>query len=548
MFTVNVNNQALSFDEKITLKDLAKKLNNDGIVAKVNNRLRELNYYINYNCNVEFLDLKNFDAVRVYETSLRYIIIMAIERLWPGLKVKFNQCVSRSISCVVTGKKVNIDQTFLDKLEKEMKRIIDADYPIVRSKITKEEAYKIYEEKEYQDKIDILRYRPEDTVNIYTCDGYINYLFGYMVPSTGYLKEFKIKLYYPNFIVQFPRAEANGTIPKFEDSPSFGKMLRDAQKWARDCDCDTIPKLNEHAGADSMLDLVNMCETKHNDMLAELGSIIKNNIDTIRLIAIAGPSSSGKTTFSHRLRIELKARGIHPVKISMDDYYLDRSQAPLDEYGKPDLEHVEALDIELFNKQLLALIQGEEVQMPSFNFQKGVREPGQKIKIDEKSPIIIEGIHALNEKVTSLIPKHQKFKIYISPLTQINIDNHNPINATEVRLLRRIVRDAKYRQTNPADTFAMWPSVRRGEFKWIYPNQEEADYIFNSELTYELGVMKKYALPALEAINGNDEYFIQANRLVKFLKYIEEIDENLVPCNSLLREFIGNSSFYRYLD
>ena len=236
-------------------------------------------------------------------------------------------------------------------------------------------------------------------------------------------------------------------------------------------------------------------------------------------------------------------RGIKPVKISMDDYYLDRDKAPKDEFGEPDLEHVEALDIELFNRDLLALIRGEEVQLPKFDFKLGKRVPGKKVKIPKGTIVIIEGIHALNEQLTSSIPKHQKFKIYISPTFQINIDNHNPISATDIRMLRRIVRDWQFRKTTPTDTLAMWPSVRRGEFRWIYPFQEQADYIFNTELTYELSVMKKHALPILEAIDRNNEYFIQANRLVKFLKYFKDIDDSLVPCNSLLREFIGDSCF-----
>jgi uridine kinase len=237
-------------------------------------------------------------------------------------------------------------------------------------------------------------------------------------------------------------------------------------------------------------------------------------------------------------------RGINPVKISMDDYYLERSLAPLDDFGEPDLENVAALDIDLFNKHLLALIQGDEVQLPVFNFKTGKRELGKKVRIPANTPIIIEGIHALNEQLTLSIPKHQKFKIYISPTSQINIDHHNPIAASEIRMLRRIVRDARFRKTLPSETFSMWASVRRGEFKWIYPYQEQADYIFNTELTYELGVMKKYALHILESIDRNDEFFIQANRIVKFLKYFKDIDDRFVPCNSLLREFIGESCFY----
>lgn len=544
MYSIKVNDIVIEREDKVLLKDLAKELGIDAYVAKVNNRLRELNYYVNYTCNVEFLDLKNFDAVRVYETSLRYLIIMALENLYPKIKVKFSQCVSRSIACNVSNIDEKVNNEFLSKLESEMKRLINEDFVINRKTITKEEAAKIYAEKGYLDKIDVLKYRDDENVHIYECNGYVNYLYGYMVPSTGYLKKFKLLTYNPGFVVQFPRAECNGEIPVFEESISFGRMLNDARDWSELCGCNKIPLLNQHATDIKINDLVNVCETKHNNMLAELGSIIKKDINNIRLICIAGPSSSGKTTFSHRLRLELMSRGVNPVKISMDDYYLDREKAPLDEFGNLDLEHVNALDLDLFNEQLLSLIQGKEVELPIFDFKQGKRIRGEKLKISQDTPIIIEGIHALNDEVTRLIPKYQKFKIYISPLSQINIDDHNPINATEIRLLRRIVRDAKYRKTDPSETFSMWPSVRRGEFKWIYPYQEGADYIYNSELTYELGVMKKYALPVLEAIDRNDEYFITANRLVKFLKYIRDIDDRYVPCNSLLREFIGNSCFY----
>lgn len=544
MYNIKMGSITFEKEDKILLKDLAKELGIEAYAAKVNNRLRELNYYLNYNCEVEFLDLRSSDAVKVYETSLRYLIIMALERLYPNIKIKFNQSVSRSISCNVSNINDKVDAKFLKKLEEEMKKIIDSDYLITRKTISKEEATKIYQEKGYLDKIGVLKYREEETVNIYECDGYVNYLYGYMVPSTGCLSKFKLHLYNPGFVVQFPRAELNGEIPGFESSLSFDKMLKDAREWSHMCECDTIPLLNEYATDIKINDLVNVCETKHNNMLASLGEKIKSDIGNIRLICIAGPSSSGKTTFSNRLRLELMSRGIKPVKISMDDYYLDRDKAPRDEYGEIDLEHVNALDLDLFNEHLLSLIQGEEVEMPSFDFKIGKRVKGEKLRVNQDTPIIIEGIHALNEEVTKLIPKYQKFKIYISPLSQINIDEHSPINATEIRLLRRVVRDSKYRKTTPTETFAMWPSVRRGEFKWIYPFQEEADFIFNSELTYELGVMKKYALPTLQAIDRNDEYFITANRLVKFLKYIRDIDDRYVPCNSLLREFIGNSCFY----
>ncbi len=544
MYTIELNNKSYQYEEKLTLEQIAQKTGNTYYVAKVNNRLRELGYYINYDCKIEFLGLESFEAIKVYETSLRYLIIMALERMYPKVKVFFHQGVSRAISCHLEGIDDTINDEFLSKLEVEMKKIVESNYPIIRRKIDKNEAFELYKKKQYFDKVDVLKYRPESTVNLYECNGYSNYMFGYMVASTGYLTKFKLLPYHPGFVVQYPRAEKGGAIPEFEDSPRFGRMLTDALAWSKNCDGNTIAKMNRHSEEGTVVDFVNMCETKHNDMLAELGLIIKNDINNIRLICIAGPSSSGKTTFSHRLRIELMARGIKPVKISMDDYYLNRDQAPIDEYGQADLEHVDALDVELFNKNLLALIQGQEVELPVFDFKLGKRLKGKKIKVASNEPIIIEGIHALNEKLTHSIPKHQKFKIYISPTTQINIDNHNPINSSDLRLLRRVVRDAKYRKTLPENTFAMWASVRRGEFKWIYPFQEQSDYVFNSELTYELGVMKKYALPVLEVIDKNSEYFIPANRLVKFLKYFKDIDEKYVPSNSLLREFIGDSTYH----
>ena len=546
MFIIKINNQNYSFEDKIVLKDLAKDFMPNAIVAKVNNRLRELNYYINYNCEVEFLDLTKFDAVRVYETSLRYLLIMALEKIDPKIVVHFNQCISRSISCTLSNTKEKVSKPFIDKLEIEMRKLIEQDLPITRTTISKEEAIKIYTEKGYLDKVEVLKYRPEDTVNMYTCCGYVNYMFGYMVPSTGLLKDFVLQVYYPGFIVRIPRAECGGKIPPFEEAPVFQQMIQDAQKWAKMIKCVNLPMLNKYVDDGKVCDLVNICETKHNNMLSELGEQIYKRRDSLRLVCIAGPSSSGKTTFSHRLKIELLSRGLKPIKISMDDYYRNREDCPKDEKGDYDLEHVNALDLELFNENLLSLIEGEEIEEPTFDFKLGKRVKGEKVRIDKDTIIIIEGIHALNEEVTKLIPKPQKYKIFISPFSQLNIDNHNPIPASEIRLLRRIVRDAKYRKTDPSETFAMWPSVRRGEFKWIYPCQEEADYVFNTELTYELCVMKKYALIALSVIDRDNEYYVQANRILKFLKYVKDIDEKYVPCNSLLREFIGDSCFYNF--
>ena len=545
MFTVKIGEQTLTLEQKTPILELIPIENQKKyIAAKVNNRLRELNYEVYYDCEIELLDLTNSDAVKVYETSLRYLLAMAFRRVYPQYSVRFSYNVSRSIFIQFLNFSGSIDNSIIQNLKKEVYSLIEKDISFNRVTMSKEEAIEIYKKEGYYDKIDILKYRPEKIVHLYECDGYLNYMYGYMVPSTGYLKYYVLRQYNPGLILQYPRAELGGLIPAFEEAPTFGKALKKAHQWAIICDAETVAKMNSHVSEETVVDFVNMCETKHNNMLAELGQIIEKDIDNIRLIAIAGPSSSGKTTFSNRLRIELMSRGINPLRISIDDYYLPKNQAPLDENGNPDLEHIEALDIDLFNEHMLKLIQGEEITLPSFNFKTGMREDGPKCKVDSKTPIIIEGIHALNDILTSSIPKHQKFKIYISPQIQINIDNHNPISLTDIRLLRRIVRDKKSRNTSAEKTLEMWNSVRRGEFNWIYPNQEGANYIFNSELTYELCVMKKYALPALQAINNDHPYFIMANRLIKFLKHFKDIDDKFVPCNSLLREFIGGSCFY----
>lgn len=545
MFTVKIGEQTLTLEQKTPILELISIENQKKyIAAKVNNRLRELNYEVYYDCEIELLDLTNSDAVKVYETSLRYLLAMAFRRVYPQYSVRFSYNVSRSIFIQFLNFSGSIDNSIIQNLKKEVDALIEKDISFNRVTMSKEEALEIYKKEGYSDKIDVLKYRPEKIVHLYECDGYLNYMYGYMVPSTGYLKYYVLRQYNPGLILQYPRAELGGLIPAFEEAPTFGKALKKAHQWAIICDAETVAKMNSHVSEETVVDFVNMCETKHNNMLAELGQIIEKDIDNIRLIAIAGPSSSGKTTFSNRLRIELMSRGINPLRISIDDYYLPKNQAPLDENGNPDLEHIEALDIDLFNEHMLKLIQGEEITLPSFNFKTGMREDGPKCKVDSKTPIIIEGIHALNDILTSSIPKHQKFKIYISPQIQINIDNHNPISLTDIRLLRRIVRDKKSRNTSAEKTLEMWNSVRRGEFNWIYPNQEGANYIFNSELTYELCVMKKYALPALQAINNDHPYFIMANRLIKFLKHFKDIDDKFVPCNSLLREFIGGSCFY----
>lgn len=543
MIKVIVNGNEYKYDVPPMLSEIAKDAKVDNILAaKVDQRLRELNYVLSKDATVEFLGYESTDAIRIYETTLRFVIAKAVQNLYPKVNIKFNYSVSRSI--LATLENINLNETVLKEIEKETKRIINANYKIERKRIPIGQAVRLYQSFGMEDKVNVLKYREEEYVNLYECDGYYNYMFGYMLPETGYLKDFKMFLYSPGFLIQYPRQEELGKIPKFEDEPVFGKTLRRAEQWGRLLGGGNIANINRLSEESSSLrDFVNMAEAKHNRQLAELGQIIEDNEEDISLIAIAGPSSSGKTTFTNRLRIELLSRGIKPVMISIDDYYLGKDEAPKNKDGSPDLEHINALDVELFNKHMSSLVRGETVRLPKFNFQKGVREEGEEISIKEHEIILIEGIHALNDKLTSSVANHQKFKIYIAPQNQLNIDNHNPISITDLRLIRRMVRDKKYRNSSAEETFDMWPSVRSGEFKWIYPFQKDADYVFNSELTYEFGVLKTLALKELNEIDDNSRHFITANRLTKFLKYFIEVPEKLVPVNSLLREFIGGSSF-----
>ncbi|AIO18889.1 Uridine kinase [Candidatus Izimaplasma bacterium HR1] len=542
MFTIKYNEKSVEYKEHIRVNELLENENKVYPVALVNNRLRELSYMFGYDAEVEFLTLDHPEAVHIYEASLRYLIAMAFKNIYPEYEIKFKYSVSRSIFCyVVNDNTIQIEEV-LENIDKELKRLIALDIPFERMTKTVKEAKEFYQRNFYQDRIDILEYRPEKKVHFYRCNGYQNYVYSYMVPSTGYLTKYKMRPYDIGFVIQYPRAETDSKIPKFKNSPKYIETLRDASTWAHLVEADTIANLNRHVEKDSVVDFVHMCEAKHNAMLTEIGDLIKDN-DDIRLIAIAGPSSSGKTTFSNRLRIELMTRGLKPVTISLDDYYLNREDIPTDKNGKVDLEHINTLDIELFNQNMTDLIKGIEVEMPVFDFTTKRRGGYRKLKVGTDNPIIIEGIHALNDKLTSSIPHEQTFKIYISPQLQMNLDDHNPISITNVRLLRRIVRDKQFRNASALRTIGMWESVRAGEFKWIYPNQEHADYVYNSGLQYELSVLKKYALPTLKEIANDSEFYITANRLIKFLKYFVDIPDEHVPCNSLLREFIGGSCF-----
>ncbi len=544
-FTVKTNKGELTLTKKTSLLKILGEddKEKDIIAARVNNRVRELTYEVNHDCEVEWLTVQDSDAVKTYEASLRYVVAMAFHRAYPELKIRFAYNVSRCVSIHLLTPGYTANTAMLLKVSHEIEEIIKADYPLKRMLVPLDEAKPVYEKLGYEDKMGLLPYRPEKTVHLYECDGFYDYMYNHMVPSTGYIKKYKLRLYAPGFLLQYPRAETGGEIPPFQDAPTFGRTLTESHDWSKIVGSDTVAGINDSIKKNGTVEFINICEARHNRMLCELGQLIEDSIDDVSLICVAGPSSSGKTTFANRLRIELLARGIRPIRISIDDYYLEKHLIPKDKDGNIDLESIEALNIPLFNQNMVDLIAGEEVTLPRFDFQSGKSVPGRTLKVQHGQPIIIEGIHALNDRLTRDIPKSAKFKIFIAPQAQMNLDDHNPVSLTDLRLIRRIVRDYKFRNASAEETIEMWPSVRAGEFKWIYDTQEGSDYVYNSMLSYELPVMKKYAMPLLKQIDEQSPCFPTALRLMRMLKFFIDMPDDWVPSNSLMREFIGGSCY-----
>ncbi len=534
-----------TFDKKVSLLSLLEGHNPDlkYIAAEVNNVTRELTYEVYYDADIRFLTLSDSTASKIYEATLRYVVAMAFARTYPDLKIRFAYNVSRCVSIHLLNPGATSTTAMLLKVRHEIDSIIEQNLPLKRIIVSNEEASKVYQERGFLDKLDILQYRPEKTVHLYSCGDYLNYMYSRMLPSTGYLKNFKLRLYAPGFLLQYPRAECKGEIPPFKDAPTFNRVLKESHDWAKTVGASTVAMINAQIKENGPIDFINMCEARHNRMLCELGQMIEDSIDEISLICVAGPSSSGKTTFANRLRIELLSRGIKPIRISIDDYYKRDKDMPKNEDGEPDYESIDALDLALFNQNMVDLISGETVTLPKFDFQQGKRVPGRTLHVGKNEPIIIEGIHALNDRMAPDIPNSNKFKIFIAPQAQINLDDHNPLSLTDLRLIRRIVRDFKFRASSAEETLSMWPNVRKGEFRWIYDTQEGSDYVYNSMLSYELPVMKKYAMPLLEKIDKDSPYYPTAMRLMRMLKFFVDMDDEWIPSNSLMREFIGGSCY-----
>jgi len=541
------NGEIVQVEKGTTLEGLVGILGKSGdpliVAAQVNNELKELTEEITEPVKVKFFDLTSEIGMGIYVRSLSFVFIRATREIIPKCSsVTVEHSLAKGLYCEVRGKALTLD--IVKKIEKRMQEIINNNEPIEKRKITKEEAIQIFEKDGQIDKVNILKYLAKPKGNIYKLGWLYDFFYGYLVPSTGYLKYFALQFHLPGVIIRFPTTEQPHKLPEFIPQPKLASIFYEAERWGEIMEIDTIAALNDVIVNGKLPTLIRVAEALHEKKIANIADEIFAHKDRGNVILIAGPSSSGKTTFAQRLMIQLMVNGLKPVSISVDDYFVNREDTPKDEKGNSDFEALEAIDLELFNDHLSRLIQGEEVEIPTFNFKAGYKEYlGKKLKIKADQPIIIEGIHGLNEKLTYSIPKDHKYKIYISALTQLNIDNHNRIPTTDARKIRRIVRDNQFRGTDALGTIRLWPSVRRGEDKNIFPFQEEADIMFNSALVYELAVLKPYAEPLLKAIGPEHEEYLEAQRLLRLLSYVLPAGCDDIPGNSILREFIGQSCF-----
>ena len=549
MWTVFHGGKEISVQKGMTLLELAGQVQGEYaheiLLASVDGKLSELYKKVKDKSRVEFLTAADKPGFQTYKRSMIFLLVKAIyAAAGSGVleKVLVDFAISKGVYVDVRGR-VQVDEAFVEKVAEKMKELVEADLPLEKTSVSTDEAAEMFGRFKMYDKEKLFHFRRVSKVNIYSIRDFRDYYYGYMVPSTGCLKYYRLYAYDGGIVIQMPTLADPETVPEFVPEEKVFRCQKESSKWGEDLGVDTVGDLNDRIVNGEIGELILVQEALMEKKLGEIATSIAQDRKK-KFVMIAGPSSSGKTTFSHRLSIQLRTLGLKPHPIAVDNYFVNREDTPKDENGEYNYECLEAIDVELFNHDMQALLAGETVLMPTFNFKKGKREyKGDTLTMGEEDILVIEGIHGLNDRLSYSLSPENKFKIYISALTQLNIDEHNRIPSTDGRLIRRMVRDARTRGTSAKDTIAMWPSVRRGEEENIFPYQESADVVFNSALIYELAVLKPYAEPLLFGIPRDAPEYIEAKRLLKFFDYFLTVVSDNIPQNSLLREFIGGSCF-----
>ena len=548
MIKATVNQSIYEVKEGTTLSDLAKQvqLPQEPIIllAYMDGKLRELFTPMTKDCHVRFVTLKEQAGYMAYKRTATLMFLKACEDLLgtgATTKIALDYSIGNSIFCDFLEDRV-IDEAFARSIQKRMEELAKANLPITKRSLDTDQAAKYFDRIGFKGKKELFQFRRESKMNIYSLDGYDNYFYGYMAPSTGYISAFLVSAYLHGVVLQIPKRKQTEEIVPFTPQPKLFHVMQRSREWTKTMGVDTVGALNDVITHGNINHLILLQEGLQEKLLADIADeIVSKNK---RIILIAGPSSSGKTTFSHRLSIQLQIAGLTPHPVSMDDYFLDRELSPRDENGNYNFETIASLDVDLLTKHINQLLDGEEIDVPSYNFITGKREyHGHKLKIGEKDVLVMEGIHGLIGTLTNEIPEDAKYRIYVSALNQINLDEHNRIPSSDGRLLRRIVRDAMTRGNDARETISRWDSVRKGEEDNIFPYQEEADVMFNSAQIYEIAVLKQYAEPLLFAVPRDCPEYQEAKRLLKFLEYFLNIPSEAIPKTSLLREFIGGSCF-----
>ena len=524
--------------------DFQVKLDNPILGALVNNKVKELSFVFVKNKKVEFIDYSHPDGLRLYVRSLFFILVAAVREVFPEVKLKMMHGISRGYYCELAGLDRAITDSDVFAIKGEMLQLVHRDIPFEKVGLPTEEAAEICRKQNLRYKAKLFEQQGALFTYIYFMGDQANYFFGHQVPSTGYLKVFDLVLYYDGLLLRIPNPAKFSEVQPYSPHDKLFEVFQEHKDWAEILNVPNVANLNENTMNGLSGDIIKISEALHEKKIAEIANLIFEKRERVKIVLIAGPSASGKTTFSKRLMVQLAVNGLKPTMISLDDYFVDRELTPKDEKGEYDFEAIEAIDIEYFNDQLIQLFAGEVVELPKFNFTVGRKFPsGKRLQLQEGSILIVEGIHGMNPGLIPHISPENTFKIFLSALTQISIDDQNHISTTDNRLIRRMIRDSKYRNYTAQDTIRRWPSVRAGEDKNIFPYQENADIMFNSALIYELAVLKKYAEPLLKAVTESQPEFSESNRLLKFFSYFKAIDDQEIPPTSLIREFLGGSSF-----